>query len=181
MSAGARARAALPRIAWPVAIWMLLWGTWSWANLLSGLLVALLVMTVLPLPPVVGGTRVRPLAAQRFLGHFVTDLVGSAAQVAWVAVRPGGPPRGAILRVRLRTDSDLLQTMVAEATALVPGSLVIDLDRERSTLWVHLLHVRDEDDLARQRAAVLTTEERLVDAFGSAEDRAALRTEGSRA
>ncbi len=145
-------RHQLPLLVWLVLVWNLLWGTWSWANLLSGVLVALAVTLLLPLPPVVGGARVRPLALLRFLGHFVADLVSSGALVAWQTVRPRGIDRSAIITVQLRTDSDLLSTIVAEATALVPGSLVIDMDREKQTLAVHLLHVRDVADVERQRA-----------------------------
>ena len=58
------------------------------------------------------------------------------------------------MRVQLRTDSDLLLTIVAETLRLVPGSLVIDLDREERPIAVHLLHVRDLADVesARRRA-----------------------------
>ena len=169
-----RLRAHLPLLAWLVLIWMLLWGTWSWANLLSGLVVGVLVTAVAPLPPVVGGLRVRPLPLLRFLGHFLTDLVTSAAQVAWAALRPGGPRTGALVRVALRTDSDLLLTMTAEAVSLVPGTLVIDLDRAERTLSLHLLHARDLDDVARQKADVLVLEDRLVRALGAPQDVAAL-------
>ena len=34
------------------------------------------------------------------------------------------------MRVRLRTDSDLLLTIISQTLCLVPGSLVLDLDRE---------------------------------------------------
>ena len=104
------------------------------------------------------------------------DLVLSGAQVAWQAVRPWGVPRSAIIRVHLRTDSDLLLTIVAEALSLVPGSLVIDLDRERQIMAVHLLHVRDLDDVERQRTGVLDLERRVVRAFGSAAEIAALES-----
>ena len=96
-----------------VLVWVLLWGTFSWANLLSGLLVALTVLTLLPLPHVVGGSRVRPLPLLAFLGHFVVDLFASGAEVAWQALRPGGVRQTAIVQVQLRADSDLLLTMVA--------------------------------------------------------------------
>jgi multicomponent Na+:H+ antiporter subunit E len=56
----------------------------------------------------------------------------------------------------------------------VPGSLVIDMDREQRTLALHILHVRDHADVERRRAAVLAEEERVVRAFGSAADIAAL-------
>ena len=173
-SPGPRLRHQLPLLVWLVVVWILLWGTWSWANVLSGIAVALVVMVFLPLPPVVGGTRVRPLPLVRFVGHFLGDLVVSGAQVAWRAIGPGGVTQGAIVRVQLRADSDLLLTVVAETISLVPGSLVLDLDREERLIAIHLLHVADLADVERQKAAVLATEDRIVRAFGTADDLAAL-------
>ena len=174
-----RLRHQLPLLIWLVLVWNLLWGTWSWANLISGTVLALAVTLLLPLPPVVGGTRVRPVALLVFLGHFVVDLVVSAALVAWQTIRPSGIRNSAIISVRMRTDSDLLLTVIAESLTLVPGSLVIDLDRDERTLSLHILHVRDHADVERRRAAVLAEEERVVRAFGSAEDVAALTPGGA--
>ncbi|UOY00102.1 Na+/H+ antiporter subunit E [Blastococcus sp. PRF04-17] len=173
---GSRLRHQLPLLVWLVLVWNLLWGTWSWANLLGGLVVALAVMLLLPLPPVVGGARVRPVALVAFAGYFVLDLVRSGALVAWQTVRPRGIGRSAIISVQLRTDSDLLLTILAESLTLVPGSMVIDLDRERRTIALHVLHVDDEDEVERQRASVLAQEARVVRAFGSADDVAALQS-----
>lgn len=173
-----RVRHQVPLLAWLVLVWMLLWGTWSWANLISGVVVGVAVTLLLPLPAVVGGIRVRPVAVLRFLGHFAVDLVVSAAQVAWLTIRPGGIRRSAILLVQMRTDSDLLLTIVAESLTLVPGSLVIDMDREARTLSMHILHVRDAADVERRRAAVLAEEQRVVRAFGSADEVAALGSAG---
>ena len=171
---GHHLRHQLPLLLWLVLVWNLLWGTWSWANLLSGILVALGVTLLLPLPPVVGGARVRPVALVRFLVHFVVDLVSSGALVAWQTVRPTGIDRSAIITVQLRTDSDLLLTILTESLTLVPGSMVIDLDREHRTIALHILHVRDEGDVERQRDAVLAEEDRVVRAFGSPDEIAAL-------
>ena len=172
--APSRLRHQLPLLVWLVFVWILLWGTWSWANVVSGVTVALVVMLLLPLPPVVGGTRVRPLPLVLFVGHFLVDLVVSAAQVAWRALGPGGAQQGAIVQVQLRADSDLLLTVVAETLSLVPGSLVLDLDRESRLISIHLLHVDDLADVQRQKADVLATEELIVRAFGTAVDIAAL-------
>ena len=172
---GHRLRHQLPLLVWLVLVWNLLWGTWSWANLLSGIAVALGVTLLLPLPPVIGGARVRPVALLSFLAHFVVDLVGSGALVAWQTVRPRGIDRSAIIKVELRTDSDLLLTILCESLTLVPGSMVIDLDRERRTIALHILHVRNESDVEDQRASVLAEEERVVRAFGSPDEIAALQ------
>ena len=171
---GHQVRHQLPLLIWLVLVWNLLWGTWSWANLLSGLVVALGVTLLLPLPPVIGGTRLHPVGVLVFVGNFLVDLVMSAALVAWQTIRPGGIGHSAIIRVQMRTDSDLLLTMVAESLTLVPGSVVIDMDRERRMLSIHVLHVRNLDDVERRRAAVLAEEERVVRAFGSADEIAAL-------
>ena len=115
--AAGQLRHQLPLLVWLVLVWILLWGTWSWANVLSGLLVALAVTVLLPLPAVVGGLRVRPLPLLGFLGHFLLDLTLSGAQVAWQALRPGRQRQSAIVRVRLRTDSDLLLTIIPRPCA----------------------------------------------------------------
>ena len=169
-----RLRHQLPLLLWLVFVWILLWGAWSWANLISGAVVALAVTVLLPLPPVVGGTHVHPVGLAVFVGYFFVDLVRSAALVAWQTLRPGGIGHSAIIRVQMRTDSDLLLTIVAESLTLVPGSLVIDMDRERRTLSLHILHVADLADVERRRAGVLAEEERVVRAFGSPEQIAAL-------
>ncbi|MGZ4509509.1 MAG: Na+/H+ antiporter subunit E [Blastococcus sp.] len=172
-----RLRHQIPLMVWLVLVWILLWGSWSWADLISGVLVALLVTALLPLPAVTGGLRVRPWPLVSFVGHFLLDLVVSGAQVAWQALRPGGHRRSAIVRVQLRVDSDLLLTIVAEVLSLVPGSLVLDLDREERTIALHLLHVRDRYDVDRQKTGVLAMEDRVVRAFGTADDIAALERE----
>jgi multicomponent Na+:H+ antiporter subunit E len=173
---GHQLRHQLPLLVWLVLVWNLLWGTWSWANLLSGLVIAFAVTVLLPLPPVVGGTRVHPGGLLVFVGAFTADLVRSAFLVAWQTIRPRGISRSAIIRVQLRTDSDLLLTIVAESLTLVPGSVVIDMDREQRVLALHILHVRDEEDVERRRRAVLAEEERVVRAFGSPDEIAALAT-----
>jgi multicomponent Na+:H+ antiporter subunit E len=171
---GHRLRHQLPLLLWLVLVWNLLWGTWSWANLISGTVVALAVTTLLPLPPVVGGTRLHPAALLGYLGYFLFDLVVSAAQVAWRTLSPGGVRNSAIIRVGLRTDSDLLLTIIAESLSLVPGSIVIDLDREEQAMALHVLHVEDMAAVERARARVLAMEERVVRALGSDAEIAAL-------
>jgi multicomponent Na+:H+ antiporter subunit E len=48
------------------------------------------------------------------------------------------------------------------------------MDRGARTLSLHILHVRNLADVERRRAEVLAEEERVVRAFGSREEIAAL-------
>ncbi|MBF9128919.1 Na+/H+ antiporter subunit E [Plantactinospora sp. S1510] len=162
-----RFRDHLVTIAWLVAVWSLLWGEFTLGNLLGGAVVAVVVLVFLPLPRVTFGGRLRPLALADLVVRFVFQLVVASVQVAWVAVRPGQPPRNAIIAVRLRVRSDLNLTLTAEVLSLVPGTLIVEADRETGTLYVHVLDVRSAEQLAQSRARILTLEARLVRAVGS--------------
>ncbi len=153
-----------------VIAWMLLWGTLSWANLISGVLVAVVLLVVFPLPPVTFGGRIRPLPVARFWLHFTKDLVIASIHIAWLALRPGHTPRGAIIAVPLRVNTDLNLTLVGEALSLVPGSLIIEADRTTGTLYVHVIGVRTIEEVERFRLGVYELEGRIVAAIGSPDE-----------
>ncbi|GGM08682.1 MULTISPECIES: Na+/H+ antiporter subunit E [Micromonospora] len=153
-----------------VAVWVLLWGTLSWANIIGGLVVALVVLAVFPLPPVKFSGRIRPVPLLRFWLRFLWDLVVASVEVAWLAFRIGHTPQSAIIAVPLRVNSDLNLTLTAEALSLVPGSLILEVDPSTGTLYVHVINVRDMDEVERFRRSVLELEARIVAAVGSPEE-----------
>lgn len=155
----------VPLLAWLVVVWVMLWGTWTAANLVTGLVVAVFVTTLLPLPPAVRGTALHPWGLARFAARFLRDLVVSSLQVAWLAVRPARVPPSAVIAVTLRSDSETVLMVTAEAQTLVPGSIVIAIDRPSRTLHCHVLNVRSEADVQRFRAGVLALEERVLNAI----------------
>ncbi|MFD6612480.1 Na+/H+ antiporter subunit E [Micromonospora chalcea] len=152
-----------------VTVWVLLWGTFSWANVISGLVVAAVLLVVFPLPPVTFAGRIRPVPLLRFLARFLRDLVVASVQIAWLAVR-SKHPHSAIIAVPLRVNTDLNLTLNAEALSLVPGSLILEADRNTGTLYVHVIGIRSLDEVERFRRDVLELEGRIVAAVGSAEE-----------
>ncbi|WP_329108466.1 Na+/H+ antiporter subunit E [Micromonospora sp. NBC_01699] len=163
-----RWRDQLVTVIWLVLVWNLLWGEFTWGNVLGGTLVALLVLVFFPLPRVTFDGRIRPLGLLRFAARFVAELVTASVQVAWIALRPDGVRHSAIIAVPLRVRSDLNLTLTAEALSLVPGTLIVEAVRDTGTLYVHVLDVRGPADVDRARRDVLAVEERIVRATGSA-------------
>lgn len=53
----------LPLIAWLTLIWVLLWSTLTWANVITGLVVSVAVCLAFPLPRVDLGLRLHPGAS----------------------------------------------------------------------------------------------------------------------
>jgi multicomponent Na+:H+ antiporter subunit E len=160
----------LPLIVALVALWMLLWGSLSWLALLSGVLVAVAVTRIFYLPAVELSGRFDPLWFLAFAGRFAVELVTASFQVAWQAVRPRPLGRTAVIAVDLVSLTDIITTATAIAVSLIPGSVVIDVDRERSILYLHVLAVDDDGQLERQRQRVLSVERSLIRAFGSRDE-----------
>ncbi|GIJ31144.1 Na+/H+ antiporter subunit E [Micromonospora sediminimaris] len=170
LSRTARRRNQVIAVTALVAVWVLLWGTLSWANIIGGLVVAAVLLAVFPLPPVTFAGRIHPLPMLRFWLHFLRDLVVASAQVAWLAMRVGHTPQSAIIAARLRVNTDLNLTLTAEALSLLPGSLILEADRRTGTLYIHVLGVTSRDEVERFRRGVLELEARIVEAIGSPEE-----------
>lgn len=160
-----RERFAFWPMAWLAAAWILLWGTLSWFNVITGLLVAVFVMLLFPLPRMRVPLRVRPVAFAILTARFVFDLVRASVHVAWLAVAPAKPSGGSLVRVRLRSDEELFQTIVAEMTGLVPGTVVIDLDHRHHELLLHCLDVHTLEGRRAIRRQVLAQEVRVLKAL----------------
>lgn len=159
----------LPFFVWLVAVWMLLWGQFTVLAAVTGVVVALFVTTVFRLPPVELSGRVNVLRGAWFILAFVAALVRGSLTVAWQVVNPVRYPGTAIIAVPLRTNDDLIMAHVAVTASLIPGSLIIDIDRDRRILYLHVIGVHSDDDVRGQRAAVLRWEARIVKAVGSRE------------
>ncbi|MEJ2868466.1 Na+/H+ antiporter subunit E [Actinomycetospora sp. OC33-EN08] len=150
------------RVLWLTLVWVLLWGTFSWANVLGGLVVAVAVLVLFPLPAVSSGGRLRPLALLRVALDMVRELAVSSVQVAWQSVRPGPPPRSSIVAVEVSDDSELLMAMLVECLSLIPGSVVVEASAEERTLWAHVLGADDPAAVERFRADVARLERDLL-------------------
>ncbi|GAA0526311.1 Na+/H+ antiporter subunit E [Saccharopolyspora subtropica] len=164
----------LPLVAWLTLVWVMLWGTFDVGTFVFGLVVALLVVTVFPLPAINTRLVVRPLPLLQLVGYLAWDLVVSTFRVSWQAVRYGPRARAGIVAVRLRTDSDHLTAMVANAVSLAPGEFVLQIDRANRICYVYALGMRAEDAEAVRRG-VLELEARIVRAVGSADEVALVR------
>ncbi|MEU8019747.1 Na+/H+ antiporter subunit E [Micromonospora parva] len=154
-------------LGWLVVVWNLLWGEFNWANLFGGLLVGGAVLIFFPLPTVSFGGRLRLRALVVFAVRFAVELVSASLHVARIAVQPGYRPRGAIIGVRLRLNTDLNLALTAEAVSLVPGTLILEVDRNSGTLYLHVLDTHRPADLEAARERTLALERRIVRAVGS--------------
>lgn len=162
------------------AIWVILWGDLSAANLFAGAIIAALVITVMPLPAIDLRATFRPAPFLALASHFVWDLIVASLEVSLLALRPGRAPRGAVVGVRLRSRSDVFLTMTAELSSLVPGSVVVEAHWQTGTLYLHVLDVDQSGGVERVRAETLDLEARVLRAFATSTDLAGYGLAGPR-
>jgi multicomponent Na+:H+ antiporter subunit E len=170
-------RQELPLLVWLVIVWGALWQDFSPGNLLFGALIAVLVARVLYLPPVELGGRFNVLRAVPFALGFIGKVAVASFQVLYLALARGPNVISAIVAVPLRSHSDLLVTATGHVISLIPGSLVVEVDRSTSTLYIHAINVRNVQDAAKLRKEVRDTEAGLIRIMGTKEELSALTQE----
>ncbi len=169
----------LPFFVWLIALWMLLWGQFTWLAFFTGLVAALVVTRVFRLPPVELSGRVNLWWGLVFVVEFLVAVVHGSLLVAWQVLDFRRQPGGAIIAVHLRTDDDLIMTHVGVTASLIPGSLIVETDRDRRILYLHVIGVRSDADVEKQRASVHHWEARIVRAVGSRAQLQAVRTDAA--
>lgn len=162
-----------------LALWLLLWGRVTPANVVGGTLAITFVLWIAPAGPKVAGSpepgRFHPVATVIFAFIFLKELVLATWQVAVLVVLSNRVHSG-VIRVQLAVRSPRIATVVANAVTLTPGTMTIDdeVNEDGIVLYVHALDVTDPSAI---RQGVKTFEQLAVRSFGNRHDRGALKGE----
>ncbi|MGP0224344.1 MULTISPECIES: Na+/H+ antiporter subunit E [unclassified Paenarthrobacter] len=170
-------RTELPLLIWLVIVWGALWQDFSPGNLLFGALIAIVVAKLFYLPPVELSGRFNVLRAVPFALLFLGKVVAASFLVLYLAVVKGPKVRSAVVEVPLRSHSDLMVTATGHVISLIPGSLVVEVDRSTSTLYLHALNIYNQADIDKIRREVQNIEAGLIRIMGTREEVEALRSE----
>jgi len=152
-------------LVWLMLVWILLWGTVSAANILSGLAIALIITLLLPLPPVPVEGRVHPISLLGLIGLVGWYLAQSSLQLAVLAVKPGPPPLSAVLRAHMAIKSDLVLALAVNIINLTPGTIVLEIDQVRRMIYVHVIDVGSDRAVKRFYRQIAQVERLLIASF----------------
>jgi multicomponent Na+:H+ antiporter subunit E len=130
-----------------VGAWCALWGGFSVANVLAGVVVAVAVTLVAGVEP--GQGRIHLIALFHFVWLVAVDLVASTASVAWEILTPTDYTDEAIIAVDTQVESRAHLLMLVVAITVTPGTAVVDSDADTGRLYLHLLHADKADDIVQ--------------------------------
>jgi multicomponent Na+:H+ antiporter subunit E len=170
-------RQELPLLVWLVIVWGALWQDFSPGNLLFGALLAVAVARLFYLPPVDLSGRFNIAYAVPFVLMFLAKVVVASGQVLYLAVVRGPKVKNAVVAVTLRSHQDLLVTATGHVISRIPGSLVVEVDRSTSTLYLHALNISSAQEVENLRHEVRAIEAGLIRIMGTREEVDAVRME----
>ncbi|MFI7341053.1 Na+/H+ antiporter subunit E [Streptomyces sp. NPDC050085] len=173
-----RRRFDLPLTAWLTVIWMLLWSGLTWGNLISGVVVAVILCLVFPLPAVDLELRLRPRGILRLAGYLLYDMVASSVTVTRHALAGRHRP-AAVVQVPLRCRTDLMIAATAVAVSSVPGGALVEVNATTATLFLHVSDADVPSAADRARHDAWRLEALVVRAFGTREEIARIAADPS--
>ena len=81
----------------------------------------------------------------RLIGFFLYELVVSSLRVVWDVVTPPILAKPGIVAVPLETSSDGEIFLLSSLVSLTPGTLSLDVSRDRRILYVHAMFADDPE------------------------------------
>lgn len=130
-------------------VWTLFVGEFSLRELAIGVLLGFAILSFFPLSLGTGNYVRRTLAVVRFALFFVRELTAANVQVALWALRPRPPLHPMVIAYPLRLSGDTAQTVLAATITLMPGSVAMGFNPERSVLYAHVIGA-DSPQAARE-------------------------------
>jgi len=101
-----------------------------------------------------------PLRVLGFIGWFIGRFVLTSLQAVALIVTPGKMPEPAIVKLSMDEISDTEVTILLALITITPDTLVIAVDREEGSMFVHGMFVAGDPE--GFRASLRATHDRLL-------------------
>lgn len=130
-------------------IWTAVTATFSFENLLIGLILGYLVLVVVgPALDNSNYTR-RVWKAFTLILFFLKELFVSSVRVAVDVMRPGFQMQSGVVDIPLDVTTDLEITILANMISLTPGTLSLEVSDDRKELFIHAMYIDEGVDQVR--------------------------------
>ena len=93
---------------------------------------------------------------------FLWECLKANIDVAWRVIHPALPIRPATLKIKTELKSDIGLTFLANSVTLTPGTTTVDIDKENSYIYVHILSLKPGHPIADMRLGTVTKFERIL-------------------
>lgn len=89
----------------------------------------------------------KPLLAIYYVLQLVWDIIVSNFQVARMMLKPSAQLQPGFIAVPIDLSTDAAITILASTISLTPGTVSSDISNDNKWLYIHVLHLTDEEEL----------------------------------
>lgn len=143
-------------------VWALFAGEVSLRELAVGYMLGFVILTLFPRALGTQDYVRRNFAALRFFIFFVREMTIANVQVALLALRPHPPLYSRIVAYPNKLRSEGAQMMLTAVLTLMPGSVVMGFNDDRSVMYMHIIGFRTPQEA---RASIQKVEDMLLPLF----------------
>lgn len=142
-------------------IWAAAGGQLTTANLTMGFAVGYLVLLLIRpvLPP--SDYHLRFWRVLAFVGFYAREVVKASLRVVYEVITPGHTMNPGVIRLPLDARTDVEIATLANLISFTPGTLSLDVSKDRRSLYIHAMYI-DGDDVEALRDELKDTLERRV-------------------
>lgn len=130
--------------------WMFLTGDLDFNNFLEGFLIGFAIVLILKASS--GETkyfsRIPKLIS--FIIYFTYELILANLKIAMDILTPTHLMKPAIVAIPLDAKTDLEITLLANIITLTPGTLSLDISKDRKTLYIHAMYVVSAEETIKE-------------------------------
>ena len=125
--------------------WILLTGELTAENFVEGLIIGYIILWVSK--AALGGTKYfkKIPKAIGFFFYFIKELIVANLKVAFDIITPKDYMKPGIVAVPLDAETNMEITLLANLITLTPGTLSLDVSKNKKVLYIHTLYLEDTE------------------------------------
>ncbi|MCA0899672.1 Na+/H+ antiporter subunit E [Microbulbifer agarilyticus] len=112
-------------------------------NVVVGMIIGFLAMALSPVRKFNDGYFRRLPKVLALIGYFLKELLVSGLRATWEVLAPASHRQPCVVEVPTSYPDDNELLLLSQLLSLTPGTLVVDIDDENKTLYVHSMFVSD--------------------------------------
>lgn len=131
-------------------IWVALTGSLFFANFIFGFILGFFILWLMTrddqekryfsrVPKIIG-----------FFLYFLYEMIKANMQVAFDVITPKFFMQPGIIEYPMDAETDFEINMLAAVIALTPGTLFMDVSKDRKSIYIHVMYLKDKEKFIRQ-------------------------------
>lgn len=131
-------------------IWVALTGQMFYTNFLFGFIVGYFILWVMNRDTKDRRYFTRIPTAIYFAFYFLYEMIVANIQVAFDVVTPKYFFTPGIISYKMVAKTDIEINLLSTVLSLTPGTMVLDISDDNTTLYLHVMYLRDKDAFREQ-------------------------------